>query len=169
MIRQAMILVAGLSGAAGASQAPTLMQQYTQRLGGAEQALSRVVADFTADAASEGLSLDTALSRYRASPDTFLQKRGVSMGQTLDRYTRISTHQRALSEANAIERPLLLWQYRDQELFDGMLGDYKPAIPTTSEGAVYAFAGFVSGGGLMAMLLGGLGRLRRGRRKPTAA
>ncbi len=164
MIRRALIVVAGLSGAVGASQAPELMQQYTQRLGGAVQELTAVIEDFEADAAREGLSLDMALARYSASQDGFFNRRGLSMERTFARHERITAHRRALQDATAFERPALFWRYHDRALLDGTLDDYRPAVPTTTEGAVYAFLGFVLGGGAMALLLGILRRLRRPRR-----
>lgn len=170
MIRRVLTLVAGLSGAVGASQAPELMQQYDQRLGGAVQELSAVIEDFNADAAREGLTLDMALARYKASSDSFLQRRGVSMERAFNRHSRISAHERALAEASAFKRPALLWQYRDRALFKGALKDYRPAVPATIEGAIYAFIGFVLGSGIVGLLLGGFGRLvQLLRRRPVDA
>jgi len=164
MIMRAFVVVAGLAGAVAASQIPELMQQYRQRLGGAVDELRRVVEDFDADVAGEGLTRKNALERYHVSRDTFFNRRGVSMTRTLERFDRIAAHRTALIDATAIERPVLFWRYRDPELFDGTVGDFRPAIPTTAEGAVYAFGGFFAGAALMALLLGLLrwvGRLFR--------
>jgi hypothetical protein len=145
------------------------MQQYQQRLGGAVQELKRVVVAFDADAASEGLSRKAALKRYAASDDSFLNKRGVSIATALDRFQRIVAHRQALVNATAFERPALFLKYRDQSLFEGTVADYRPALPATTEGVLYAFVGFVFGGGLAAMLVGGWRRLRRGLRRPAAS
>lgn len=169
MIRRALIVVAGLAGAVTTSQAPELMQQYKQRLGGAAQELMRVVEDFDADAASEGLSRAEALERYDVSSETFFNKRGISMDRTLVRFERITAHRQELADATAFERPLLFWKYRDSELFEGTLADYRPAVPTTAEGAVYAFIGCVLGSVAMALLLGGLGRVWSWSRRPRSA
>ena len=48
MILRALTLAGGLTGAAVSSQFPEFSQQYTQRLGGAVDALAVVVADFDA-------------------------------------------------------------------------------------------------------------------------
>ena len=48
-------VVVGLMGGAGLAQFPEYAQQYTQRLGGALDELSRVVADFDRSAAATGL------------------------------------------------------------------------------------------------------------------
>ena len=160
MILRVLILLAGLAGAVAASQVPELMQQYRQRLGGAVDELVRVIEDFDADAASEGLTRADALARYAASPDTFLQRRGRSMERTLYRFDTIVELRRQLLDANALERPVLLVTYRDRAVLDQTLRDYRPAVPTTAEGAVYAFLGFAAGAALMALLLALAGALR---------
>ncbi|MEO1364377.1 MAG: DUF2937 family protein, partial [Pseudomonadota bacterium] len=61
MIARALMLAGGFAGAALTSQFPEYSQQYTQRLGGAVDALAEVVADFDASARAEGLSREAAL------------------------------------------------------------------------------------------------------------
>lgn len=153
MIFRTLVVVAGLAGAVTASQAPELMQQYTQRLGGAANELSRVIERFDTDAASEGLTRQDALARYGASPDRFINRRGVSMRVAVERYERITTLREQLREATLLERPVLLVRHRDRAVFDGTLEDYRPAVPTSVEGAIYAFAGFVAGAAAMGLLL----------------
>ena len=161
MIMRALVVVSGLVGAVAASQIPELMQQYRQRLGGAVEELTRVVADFDSDAAREDLTRDQALERYITSGDRFFNRRGVSMQRTLARFDRITAHHAALLDASAVERPALFWTYSDPVLLDGTVEEFRPAVPTTAEGAVYAFGGFVLGAALMALLLGILRRIGR--------
>ena len=167
MIMRALVVVSGLVGAVAASQIPELMQQYRQRLGGAVEELARVVADFDLDAAREDLTRDQALERYITSGDRFFNRRGVSMQRTLARFDRITAHRAALLDADAFERPVLFWTYNDPVLLDGTVGEFRPAIPTTAEGAVYASGGFVLGAVLMALLLGILRRIGRLFRRPA--
>ena len=63
MIVRAITLAGGLAVGAGTSQFPEFSQQYAQRLGGAVDALSEVVADFDTSAVAEGLSRSEALCR----------------------------------------------------------------------------------------------------------
>ena len=63
MLVRAITLAGGLTGAAGLSQFPEFSQQYIQRLSGAVDELSRVVAEFDADAAALGLSRGEALDQ----------------------------------------------------------------------------------------------------------
>ncbi len=161
MIVRVLVLTAALGGAVATSQIPEFMQQYRQRLGGAVDELRRVVEDFDADVASEGLTRDLALDRYGASADPFIHKRGTSMTRTLVRFDRISDHRQALIDSTAFERPALLMQYGDRELVAGTLAEYRPAVPTTPEGAVYAAFGFLLGGGMMRMVLAAIGMGRR--------
>ncbi|MEC7965452.1 MAG: DUF2937 family protein, partial [Pseudomonadota bacterium] len=55
MIVRTLTLIAGLSGAAVTAQFPEFSQQYAQRLGGAVDELTAVVADFDASAQASGL------------------------------------------------------------------------------------------------------------------
>ena len=160
MLLRALVVVAGLAGAVAASQVPELMQQYRQRLGGAVGELVRVIEDFDADAAGEGLTRQEALARYAASPDSFLRRRGVSMERTLARFERIVEVRRLLLDANALERPVLLATYRDREVLRETVDDFRPAVPATAEGAVYAFLGFAAGASVMALLLALLAGMR---------
>ncbi len=168
MIARVLIVAAGLMGAVAASQVPEIMQQYQQRLGGAVQELTRVVERFDADAASEGLTREAALARYDDVEDGFIGKRGASMKVALDRFERIKAHRQALVDAAMLERPALFVKYRDPSLFAGAIDDYRPAVPTTTEGALYAFVGFVFGAGFASFLIGGWRRVRRALLRPSA-
>ena len=66
MIVRALVLAGGVLGAASVSQFPEFSQQYTQRLGGAVDALGQVVADFDASAAAAGLDREAALYEAHA-------------------------------------------------------------------------------------------------------
>ncbi|MEL7345872.1 MAG: DUF2937 family protein, partial [Pseudomonadota bacterium] len=77
-------LAGGLAGAAGMSQFPEYSQQYTQRLAGAVDELSTVVADFDASALASGLTRQEALAQL--SGTEFLDRRQADMTRTLTRY-----------------------------------------------------------------------------------
>lgn len=167
MMTRTLALVAGLAGAGAASQAPEIMQQYEQRLGGAVEELLTVVEDFDADAASEGLTRDAALEQYETSEEGFFNKRGESMTRTMHRFQALTDHRQALSDSSLVQRPVLFMKYRDSKLLEGTLSDYKPAIPATTEGAIYGGAGFLLGSGLI-LLLGRLIRMTRRSRSAAA-
>ena len=62
MITRTLVLAGGVAGAAILSQFPEYAQQYTQRLGGAVDALGQVVADFDDD------TIDAIAAHYAALP-----------------------------------------------------------------------------------------------------
>ena len=140
--------IAGLGGVALAvllSQFPEYAQQYTQRLGGAVDELRGVIEDFDRAAAEGGLTRAAALDRYYASNDEFLAGRGTSMTATFQRYDNLSADLDRLEGAGPWERFQALPVYFDTDIGRRTLDAYKPAVPVTPEGFLYAGAGFLLG------------------------
>jgi hypothetical protein len=135
----------GLVLAVVLSQFPEYAQQYTQRLGGAVDELQREVAQFERDASAGGLSRTEALERYNASNDDFLAGRGISMTFTLQRYDELSAALQRIEGAGPVERFQQLPAYLDSDIGRRTLEAYKPAVPVTPEGILYAGAGFIVG------------------------
>ena len=141
-------LFAGLGGIALAallSQFPEYAQQYTQRLGGAVDELRVITADFDRGALAAGLDREGALARYSASSDPFLAGRGISMAATFSRFEQLSATLKRIEGAGPVERLQLLPAYVDTEIGRRTLQFYKPAMPITIEGLLYAGAGFLLG------------------------
>ena len=67
----AIALIAGLIG----SQGPEFAHQYRQRIGGALDELRRIVAEFDAEAASEGLTPSEGVRRLEADSDPLARRR----------------------------------------------------------------------------------------------
>ena len=124
-----------------ASQAPEYAQQYRQRLGGALEELRAVIADFDRDAEENGLSRDDALSTYDRSTEEFLNARGLSMRESLVRLESLEKQSRAFSDKPAIMWPLLVARDPDARLSEGTIRDFRPAVPVTADGFVYAGVG----------------------------
>ena len=137
--------VGGLGLAIALSQFPEYAQQYTQRLGGAVDELRVITEDFDRAAAEGGLDRASALGRYEASNDDFLAGRGGSMTATFQRYEQLSTTLARIQNAGAIERFQSLPAYLDTDIGRRTLESYKPAIPVTMEGILYAGGGFILG------------------------
>ncbi len=141
-------LIAGVGGIALAvsfSQFPEYAQQYTQRLGGAVDELRVITEDFDRAATANGMERQAALERYNASSDAFLAGRGDSMAQTFTRYADLSETLARISGAGPVERLQALPDYLDTDIGRRTLENYKPAIPVTVEGVLYAGAGFLLG------------------------
>ena len=146
------------------SQAPEFAQQYRQRIGGAIDELAAIVARFDVDAAREGLTRDAALERHRRSPDPFFARRGVAMGETIDRLGRLDAQLRDLTENSGFVRLLPLMRQIDGDVARRTLDVFEPALPLTLEGLGFAGFGMVSGWGAARLV----GRLSRRRRVPAA-
>jgi len=144
-MRRSFAILGGLLLGVVLSQFPEYAQQYTQRLGGAVDELRTITVDFDAGATAAGLTRAEALARYEHSPDTFLAGRGQSMSATFVRYGKLSAALQEIRGADAWQRLQLLPAYLDTDVGARTLADFKPAVPVTMEGLLYAAAGFVVG------------------------
>ncbi|MEB8385911.1 DUF2937 family protein [Rhodobacteraceae bacterium KMM 6894] len=152
MIARALTLAAGLSGAAGLSQFPEFSQQYAQRLGGAVDELHSFVAEFDADAAAVGLSRAAALKSLSQGSEIGAA-RAETMGRTIERYERLSNDLTTLRGAGPFTRAYRARSFTDAEIAQAAWADFKPAVPLTFEGAVFAGLGLLGGLGLMQALI----------------
>lgn len=151
MIVRTLTLIAGLSGAAVTAQFPEFSQQYAQRLGGAVDELTAVVADFDASAQASGLTRQEALAQMQGSD--FLTRRRADMETTLQRHERLSAAMAALQDAGPFTRAYELRHFSDAEIARRTYDAYKPALPLTFEGAAFAIVGYAGAALVMALLL----------------
>ncbi|WP_306155374.1 DUF2937 family protein [Roseovarius sp. MMSF_3281] len=168
MIFRVIAVIGGLACGAGLSQFPEYSQQYTQRLSGAVDELSGVVAQFDADAETLGLSRDEALVELSLG-SRMGQARAQSMGQVLERHARLSADLTALNESTVVQKALKPMHFSDSDVARAAWADFKPAVPVTPEGAGFAGVGFVAGYGLLAGLMTVLSGMFRRRSRPQAA
>lgn len=151
MILRSLTLVGGLAGAAATSQFPEFSQQYTQRLGGAVDALGQVVADFDASAQAVGLSRQAALEQMQGTD--FLERRRGDMSATIARYERLSADLITLQGQGPFMRAYHLPRLTDTQIASAAWDIYQPAVPLNFAGIFFAAFGFVLGGGLLGMVL----------------
>jgi hypothetical protein len=144
-MRRSLSIIGGLVLAAFFSQFPEYAQQYEQRLGGAVDELRIIVNEFDTAANAFGLDRNAALARYAAISDDFIRGRGISMAQIISRYETLSATLADIQGATGWERFNHLPKYFDSDVGRRALESYRPAIPVTVEGAVYAVAGFMLG------------------------
>lgn len=143
MIIRALTLVGGLIAGAGASQFPEFSQQYAQRLGGAVDALSEVVADFDASAVSEGLTRRQALEQMQGT--NFIERRRLDMERTFDRHAVLSEDLKLLKDAGPFTRAYNATRFRDGDVANAAWEAYEPAVPLNLTGAIFAGIGFLVG------------------------
>ncbi len=137
-----------VAGAVAFSQFPEFVQQYLQRLGGHLDEARRQVAKFTETAAQSNLSLPQFIDRTSANTDTAVAKLGGVMQDAVDRVNELSFANAAIHDASLWERPFVFLRHVDPEIASATWEIYKPAVPTTTEGLVYAIVGVVVALGL---------------------
>ncbi|QUJ77080.1 DUF2937 family protein [Sulfitobacter albidus] len=143
MIARALVLAGGVSGAVATSQFPEFSQQYTQRLGGAVDALETVVADFDASAQAAGLSRAEALAQLQGTE--FLERRRTDMTRTITRYEALRADLAALRGQGPFMRAYHAARLTDSDIARAAWADYQPAVPANFAGLSFAGVGFVLG------------------------
>jgi hypothetical protein len=130
-------------GAVAFSQVPEFMQQYIQRLGGHLDEARRHLQQFQETAAQSGLTLDRLIAQTGASPDPAVAKLGGVMTEAVTRVDTLTSAQVALQDASLWSRPFVFLQHLDLAIARGTWAIFKPAVPTTTEGLVYAGIGML--------------------------
>ena len=146
-------LVAILGGVAGAvtlSQFPEFSQQYLQRLAGKVDALSAVAADFDASAAKNGLTREAALVQLTGTK--FNTDHQADLRVTFAEAAALSDNLATLRAAAPLARLTMPQRLGDSETLQATWADFKPAIPTTPDGAITAGVGYVGGWAVVALI-----------------
>ena len=151
MIFRIAVLAGGLMGGATAAQFPEFSQQYIQRLGGAVDALSEVVADFDTSARAEGLSRTEALDQMKGT--SFLDRRHADMTRTFDRHQGLQEDLVVLQSTGPFMRLYHAARLTDRDVAQAAYENFKPALPISTEGIIFAGMGGVLGLSLTQMLL----------------
>jgi hypothetical protein len=155
-------------GAVLFSQIPEFMQQYLQRLGGHLDEARRHLQQFQDTAAQSGLTLDRLIGQTSANADPAVARLGGVMTEAVTRVNTLEAAQAAMEHASLWSRPFVFVQHIDAAIARATWAIFKPAVPTTIEGLVYALLGMLV---LMAVFhLGikpGLVRIIPGRKKPN--
>lgn len=145
-----------------ASQFPEYTQQYVQRLGGAVDELRLVAADFDQSAQGVGLTRQQALESMTGN--AFQKARQRDMTDTFARLERLQGDLTVLERAGPFERLANVTRFSDQGIATRAWADYRPALPLTIDGFLFAMGGFFAGFGL----LRGAGLLFGRRKRPLS-
>jgi hypothetical protein len=132
-----------VAGAVALSQAPEFFQQYLQRLGGHLDEARRTLASYEVVARQSGITLRQLIDTTRAQPVEPVAKLGDVIDETLARVDALAAAETALREASLWERPLVFLRHVDGEIAARTWEVFKPAVPVTLEGVVYAAAGML--------------------------
>ena len=161
MIIRTLAFGAGLAGAVAASQLPEYAQQYRQRLGGAIDEISRIMAEFDADAARLGLSREQGIARLSGNSDPFVTDRGARLREDSARLARLQRQFSYLQTAGPFARVAIMASDLDPSIARRAWGSFEPAVPVTIEGAALGGAGFLAGYGMLRFILWPVGRRRK--------
>lgn len=132
-----------VAGAAGFSQAPEFFQQYLQRLGGHLDEARLVLSRYEGVARDSGISLQQLIDTTRAQASAPVAKLGGLIAEAQVRVESLSHAETALRAANLWERPFVFLAHVDGDIARRTWDVFKPAMPITVEGLVYAGAGMV--------------------------
>jgi hypothetical protein len=132
-----------VAGAVIFSQVPEFMQQYLQRLGGHLDEARRQLQQFQDVAARSGLTLDQLIAQTNAGSDPAVSKLGGVMSATVTRVNELAAAQSALEHATLWDRPFVFLHQVDPAIARATWAIFRPAVPTTPEGLVYALVGIL--------------------------
>ena len=152
MLFRRFVLALSLLVGVVSSQIPEFAQQYRQRLGGAIDELNRMMAQFDAEAAAQGLSRPSAINRLKSDSDALIAERGAAVDEDESRLQRLNRQRSEYIEAGPVQRLFVFIGDFDPGIAANTLHDFEPAVPTTSEGFIAAAIGFFLGGGLLHLL-----------------
>ena len=162
-----------VAGTVAFSQIPEFMQQYLQRLGGHLDEARRQLAQFRHVAEQSGLTLDRLIAQTAANTDSAVAKLSIVMQDAVTRVDTLESAQNAIRDASVWTRPFVFVRHVDSDIASATWSIFKPAVPTTAEGLVYAVIGMLV---LLSVYHVGVkypialaGRLRRDTLRPETA
>jgi hypothetical protein len=94
-------------------------------------------------AAQSGMNLDQLVSGTARNPDPSMARLGVVIREAVSRVNDLAAADDALRHASIWTRPFVFVEHVDRGIARATLAIYKPAVPTTIEGLVYAGLGIV--------------------------
>ncbi len=132
-----------IAGALVFAQGPEFIQQYAQRLGGHVDEVQRQVDQYRNTAEQSHLTLDQFVHQTATNADPAVARLSVVMNDAVDRLQHLREAQSALLDAPVFSKPIVFFQHFDAAIARATWSIYKPALPTTLEGVVYALVGML--------------------------
>lgn len=128
-------------GAVLFSQVPEFIQQYLQRLGGHLDEARRQLEQFQTVAAQSGLTLDQLVARNQGGGEPITARLGQVIQETVARVDALAAADAAIRQASMLSRPFVFLRHLDFSIVHATWTIFKPAVPSTMEGLVYAGSG----------------------------
>ncbi|MEL6359518.1 MAG: DUF2937 family protein [Pseudomonadota bacterium] len=154
MVGQFIARVAGLAALVAGSQAPGFALQYTQNLTGRVDELATIVENY--DAIVE--DLDTTREGYvddlRAAERESTDRTAIVIEDTYERYEFLASHLADIQAAAPLQKPLVVAREIQQDIAESTMETFKPAVPLTVDGFVYALGAAIVVWGALAAFFG---------------
>ena len=144
MVLRILAMAGGLASAVSLSQFPEFSQQYMQRLGGAAEEMGQIVSRYEADASALGMGLDKYIETL-AAEGPLAQTQSQNMQAHVARRNYLTSTLKTLQGAGPFMRARMAAHMGDREVAKRAFDAFKPALPATFEGAVFAGTGFLGG------------------------
>lgn len=157
----------GVAGAVLGSQGPGFTLQYMQNLEGRIDELRPIVEEFDGNIAQYGYSREQAMSECRTAAG-LLDALCRTYVTAVKRYEILVAHKEQLDAASDTVRPLVLARTQLPDVTSSVYEQFKPAIPATADGVIYAGGGFAVLWGGASFLFGLLGAMAGGGRRRYA-
>lgn len=130
-------------GAVIFSQLPEFMQQYLQRLEGHLDEARLQLERFREAASQSGMTLDQLVADSGQNPDPAMGRLGGVVRALIARVDELASADAALRHASMWSRPFVFGAHLDRGIARATWVIFRPAVPTTAEGLLYAGAGIV--------------------------
>jgi hypothetical protein len=130
-------------GAVLSSQLPEFMQQYLQRLEGHLDEAALQLDHFREAAAKSGMTLEQLVAGTGQNPDPAMGRLGGVVRSLAARVDELGAADAALRHASTWTRPFVLAAHFDWGIAKATWAIFRPAVPATSEGMIYAGVGIV--------------------------
>jgi hypothetical protein len=135
-----------------------------QNLQGQITALESVVEEFDGNIAQYGYSREQALGECSTAAG-LLDALCRTYVSAVKRYEVLVAHKAQLDAASDTVRPLVLARTQMSDITSSVYEEFKPAIPATTDGVIYAGGGFAVLWGGASFLFGLLGAMAGGGRR----
>lgn len=157
-------VILAIAAGLAASQAPAFTLQYMQNLTGRVDEMRPTVQQFDDNVGQYGYTRSRAMEEC-GDADGLLEALCASYASIVRRYEVLQAHLDNLNRATSLERPVVLARNYQRDIVDSTISAYKPAVPTTIDGAVYGGGAFLGIWMIASVLFGGLGAIFGGNRR----
>jgi hypothetical protein len=116
VLKDILLIGFALAGLLAASQIPGYVQEYEQRLGGARDEVTRLLAEFSAIAERSGTDLAAYAERLTGNGDPSISATGHEIFALSEREDRMTAHAEALAISSRFMKPVVLVRDGDREI-----------------------------------------------------